>query len=122
MRNSKGFTLIQLMMVVVIIGIIAAIAIPNFLFGTNHTTSTTMTNCWTTPFLDGKVVAMKRTTLPDGSPVTMLSVEVGSQSYPCLAGSPEIAVGDSVGTMKYRWLSAGMAPDANVFIAYHLKH
>ena len=37
MRNKKGFTLIELMIVIVIIGILALIAIPNFVKYKNKT-------------------------------------------------------------------------------------
>ncbi|HTL71458.1 MAG TPA: prepilin-type N-terminal cleavage/methylation domain-containing protein [Candidatus Eisenbacteria bacterium] len=43
-RNSKGFTLVEIMIVVAIIGLLAAIAVPNFVQARNSARSSTCIN------------------------------------------------------------------------------
>jgi prepilin-type N-terminal cleavage/methylation domain-containing protein len=77
-RNQKGFTLIELMIVIAIIGILAAIAIPNFIDYRNKSF------CSRTESDANNIAAAladyfsipSHTAVPTGSPVTSLRVQM----------------------------------------------
>jgi type IV pilus assembly protein PilA len=108
LRNRKGFTLVELMIVVAIIGILAAIAIPNFLnFRLKAKTSEAKSN-----------LGAIRTT--EVAYYAEWSTWVGAQTFTPLA--------DRTGNdMKIAWDDGerfsilGFAPEGNVFFSYELQ-
>ena len=103
LRNRKGFTLIELMIVVAIIGILAAIAIPNFLrFQLKSKTS------------EGKV--------------NLAAIRTGEESYLAEFGTYVSAAAAPTGaptTTKQQWpipapgfQTIGWGPEGNVFFQY----
>ena len=108
-KSNKGFTLIELMIVVAIIGILAAIAIPNFLrFQLRSKTS------------EGKVnIAAIRTA--EESYVAEFGSYVLAATSPAANGGSQKQVFSDVGAAGANFSTIGWAPEGNVFFNYSVN-
>jgi type IV pilus assembly protein PilA len=106
-KSNKGFTLIELMIVVAIIGILAAIAIPNFLRFQLKSKSS-----------EGKVnIAAIRTA--EESYIAEFGVYVGAPASPSgTVQTNKVPFVDAGGTAAASFNTLGWAPEGQVFFQY----
>jgi len=109
LKNKKGFTLIELMIVVAIIGILAAIAIPNFLtFRLKAKTSEAKSNLGAIRTVEEAYKAEEDEYYPQGSTIAL---------YPGAAGSTKQAWDETATAFS----ALGFEPAGQVYYDYGIS-
>ena len=92
MRNKKGFTLVEILIVVVILGILAAIVIPQF---TDASTQSKVSSCQTTLTTLRSQIELYKIQHNDVPPV-FATFETQMEDYTAVDGTPDTVKGTSI--------------------------
>ncbi|MBV8757307.1 MAG: prepilin-type N-terminal cleavage/methylation domain-containing protein [Deltaproteobacteria bacterium] len=114
MRAQRGFTIIELMIVVVIIGILAAVAIPMFMNHMNRSKASEAMLQLNKMAIDAKTYYFANTKYPQGT----AAVLPGADGAACASANKRFAV-SSAWAADSVWLDLGFQVDEPNMFSYH---
>jgi type IV pilus assembly protein PilA len=114
-RNEGGFTLVELMVVVMIIAILLTIAIPTFLGAQNLAKNRSAQSSLRNSVTAAKTIYFDSGDYTTADPASMTLVEPGLQFLPASADASSDAQHLSVGSTSSTFYAAALASNGNCF-------